>query len=86
MKSVIEEIYLNKPDNEDGEKTENYRKIRKEAEEVIERIKAFLPDGQKEQLAKLYNLMCYLVNEQGLAAYKQGFKEGVLLAYETFNP
>lgn len=85
MKSVIEEIYLNKQCNEDAEETENYRKIHKEVEEVIGRIKILLPQAQKEQVNKLYNLMCSLGNEQGLSAYKQGFKEGVLLASETFN-
>ncbi len=85
MKSIIEEIYLNKQCEEDTEETENYRKIHKEVEEVIERIKILLPQAQKEHINKLYNLMCSLGNERGLYAYKQGFKEGVLIAFETFN-
>lgn len=85
MKSVIEEIYLNKRDNEDIEETEEYWKIHKEVEEVIELIKTLLPQAQKEQVNKLYNLMCSLGNERSLSSYKQGFKEGMLLASETFN-
>lgn len=85
MKSVIEEIYLNKRDNEDIEETEEYWKIHKEVEEVIELIKTLLPQAQKEQVNKLYNLMCSLGNERSISAYKQGFKEGMLLASETFN-
>lgn len=85
MKSVIEEIYLNKRENEDIEETEEYWKIHKEVEEVIELIKTLLPQAQKEQVSKLYNLMCSLGNECSLSSYKQGFKEGMLLASETFN-
>ena len=40
--------------------------IHKEVEEVIERIKILLPQAQKEQINKLYNLMCSLGNERGL--------------------
>ena len=85
MKSVIEEIYLNKKDSAEVEETENYWKIHKEVEDIIELIKTLLPQSQKEQITKLYSLMRSLGKEQNLTAYKQGFKEGVLLITETFN-
>ena len=85
MKSVIEEIYLNKKDGNYAEETENYWKIHKEVEDKVELLKTLLPQAQKEQIEKLYSLMCALGKEQGKSAYKQGFKEGVLLAVETFN-
>jgi len=85
MQSVIDEIYFNKQNNKRIEESEEFWNIHEEVENTVKSLKSSLNNEQTEQILKLYSQMCRLCDERGLSGYRQGFKEGLLIATEAFK-
>jgi len=84
MQKVIEEIL-------DGEKfrtenitrSEEYKKQLKQVDKVYQKFLGALSNEQKIMLEELYNELLGLEAEQSKHSYMQGFKLGMLAAFEV---
>ena len=85
MKSVIEDIYNGNWSTENFKTSEEYCKISDECDKLYKEISKHLNEEQRENLFNLVIKNGGLEGETGCTHFKEGFKLGMLIAFEVFK-
>ena len=85
MKSVIEDIYNGNWSSENFKMSEEYSKINDECDKLYKEIEKHLNEEQRKNLFDLMIKSGGLEGEAACSHFKEGFKLGMLMAFEVFN-
>ena len=83
MKSIIEELYYGNWSVENLKTSEEYRKICDECDKLQKEIEKHLNEEQRKNLFDLVLKTGGLEGEAACSHFKEGFKMGLLIAFEA---